>query len=433
MRVGQLIFCLVGRAGRSALGVLLAAGWALGGQAQELAGKEGELFRFRQPKRQRTAVPLRVERNLPVVRATLNGAGPFNFLLDTGVSTSLITNPRLADSLRLPHGAQFRVVGAGREATGLLAYQADGVRVELGPNVVAPALTWLVLSEDVLNLSGYVGMPIAGILGSELFRSFVVRFEPEAGRLGLAAPATYRPPKGRHWVQVPLQLAQNKAYLTLPVALTDSAARPLKLVLDTGAGHALSLETDALPLRVALPARRLPAELGRGLTGIVRGHLGRVDSLRLGRYRIPAVLTSFPAPNPLAVRPDEPRDGNLGYEVLKRFTLVLDYPHHRLWLRPNIRFAEPFEHNMSGLELRAGGYALRRYAVATVAPDSPAAKAGILVDDELLSVNFAAASVLSLTQLSRLLQSADNHLLFLTLRHADGELYTTYLRLKRQI
>ena len=138
-------------------------------------------FKFRQPKRQRTAVPLRVERNLPVVRATLNGAGPFNFLLDTGVAISLITNPKLADSLHLTHGAQFRVVGAGREATGLLAYQADGVRVELGPNVVAPALTWLVLSDDVLNLSGYVGMPIAGILGSELFRSS----EPRMPAMGI--------------------------------------------------------------------------------------------------------------------------------------------------------------------------------------------------------------------------------------------------------
>ncbi len=433
MRVGQPFFRFVSRAGRVALGLLLAAGWAPGGQAQALAVEEGEQFRFRQPRRQQAAVPLRVERNLPVVQATINGAGPFNFLLDTGVAISLITAPHLADSLHLPHGAQFRVVGAGREATGLLAYQTDGVRVALGPNVVAPALTWLVLSEDVLDLSGYVGMPIAGILGSELFRSFVVRFEPEGGRLCFAAPATYRPPKGRNWVRVPLQLAQNKAYITLPICLADSLARPLKLVLDTGAGHALSLETDALPPRVAVPARRLPAQLGRGLTGIVRGHLGRIDSLRLGRYRVPAVLTSFPTPNPLAVRPDEPRDGNLGYELLKRFTLVVDYPHRSLWLRPNTRFAEPFEYNMSGLELRAGGHNLRRYVVASVGVDSPAATAGVLVDDELLSVNFAAAGSLSLNQLTRLLQLTNNHLLFMTLRHADGELYTTYLRLKRQI
>lgn len=389
-------------------------------------------FRFVRHKQQRAAVPVRTERNLLIVSAFINDSGPYNFLLDTGVATSLLTSPEIAELLRLPHGENFRVVGAGGESTGLLAYQADNVRVTL-PGVVAPAMRWLVLSEDALNLSGYIGMPIHGILGSELFRSFVVDVQPDVNRLILRAPATYEPPTGRHWTALPLTLAQDKAYLTIPVCLHDSVARPLKLVLDTGAGHALSLETTADPARLAVPARCLTAELGRGLSGIVRGQLGRVDSLRLGHYRLPAVLTSFPTAHDVHSRTDVPRHGNLGYELLRHFSFIIDYPHQRLLLRPNQHFGEPFEHDMCGLDLVATGPDYRRYQVLRVLPDSPAAAAGLQAGEEVLNINFVAAGLLTLSQLNRMLHSADGRLLFMVLRRADGEIYSATMRLKRQI
>ena len=75
----------------------------------------------------------------------LNGSGPFNFLLDTGVSTSIITSPEIADQLHLRHGENFRVVGAGGADTGLLAYKTDSVNFSLG-RALAPHLSLLVLS-----------------------------------------------------------------------------------------------------------------------------------------------------------------------------------------------------------------------------------------------------------------------------------------------
>lgn len=388
-------------------------------------------FRFANLRRHQARVAVELHRNLLVVKATLNGLGPFNFLLDTGVGISIITSTTLADSLRLRRGEQFRVVGAGGADTGLLAYQTDSVRVALS-GVVAPHMSWLVLSEDVLNLSGYVGVPIHGILGSELFRSFVVTLLPDENRLVLADPATFRTPKGRKWAAVPLSLERGKAYFTAPVQLSDSLTLPLKLVLDTGASHALSLELDSDP-RLAGPRQRLPTDLGRGLTGLVRGYLGRVASLQLGHFRLPKVLTSFPNSGDVHQRADVPRNGNVGYELLKRFRLVIDYPHQRLLLRPNGHFRDAFEHDMSGMELIAGGPDFRSFRVLSVMPDSPAALAGLEVDEELLSINFLPASSFSLTQLSHLLHSQDGRTLLLLLRRPNGDLHSATLRLKRQI
>lgn len=388
-------------------------------------------FAFTPAKHHKATLSFQVQRNLLVVKMSLNGAGPFNFLLDSGVGTSIITSPQLADSLRLRKKEYFRVIGMGGNDTGLLAYQTDSVRVEL-PGAVARHMSWLVISEDVFNLSGYVGIPISGILGSELFRSFVVAVHSDTGTLVLTDPATYQAPRGKRWSSLPLSLEKNKAYFTAPVQFNDSLTMPLKLVLDTGASHALSLELDSDP-RMTAPTRRLPTDLGRGISGTVRGFLGRVPVLHLGRYTMRSVLTSFPDAADVHRRIDVPRNGNIGYELLKRFSLVIDYPHRRLLLRPNTKFYEPFEHDMSGLDLLAAGEDYRRFLVLRVLPGSPAATAGLEADEELLSVNFLPVNVFSLTQLDRMLHSEDGRVLLLVLRRPDGNLHTTTLRLKRQI
>ncbi|MDO7853869.1 aspartyl protease family protein [Hymenobacter convexus] len=413
------------------LAIFLSWGGEMHQAARAQVAPAGAPFGFSNARRHRARVPIQMQRNLVVVSCMLNGYGPFNFLLDTGVSTSIITSTALADSLNLHHGERFRVVGAGGTDTGLLAYQTSGVRFSLG-GVEAKNLSPLVLEKDALNLSGYVGVPIYGILGSELFRSFVVALRPEESFMVLTDPATFQAPRGRSWSSLPISLEKGKAYFNAPVQLNDSLTLTLKLVLDTGASHALSLETDSDP-RLVGPARRLPAELGQGLTGTVRGYLGRVAALHLGRYKLRSVLTSFPDAADVYRRVDVPRNGNVGYELLKRFSLIVDYPHERLLLRPNLRLSEPFEHDMCGLDLLATGPDYRRYLVLSVVPDSPAYRAGVERDEEVVSINFLPANVFTLTQLSRLLRTEDGRLVFMVLRRPNGDLHTVSMHLKRQI
>lgn len=432
----KTLVCLLAlrRAGARLLVLALLLAWARPGRAQE-AG----LFQLADAHQRRMCLPLQVQRNLPVVQVWLNGAGPYNFLLDTGVASSLLLSPAIADSLHMPHGQDFRVVGAGGKPTGLLAYQSPRVRVGLGRQgreAVAPVMPLLVLDGDSLNLSGFVGLPVHGILGSELFHSFVASFEGQGssqGRLVLTPAAAYRPPRNRRWAHLPLVIEGRKAYFTVAVRqIGDSVARPLKLLLDTGASHALSLETTSDP-RLHLPAPGLPADLGHGLSGLVRGVLGRVATVDLGRYRLPTVLTSFPNAADVHARTDVFRNGSVGYELLRRFRVVIDYPHQQLWLRRGLAFGEPFEHDMAGFDVLAIGPALRRYQVLGVVPGTPAAAAGLQDGDELLAVGILPVELLSLTQLTHLLRSANGTVLHLVLRHPGGELHTASVRLQRRI
>ena len=398
-------------------------------------------FEFARPGARRAAIRFDMYRNLIVVAARLNGRGPYHFLLDTGVSSSLLTNVALADSLHLTRGEELLVVGAGGEGTPLRAYRTNGVRVEM-PSVVAPNMSWLLLSDDVLNLSGYAGTQIDGIMGTELFQSMVVSVWPTRGRLVCHAPDRYRPPHRRAWARLPLALERGKAYVEATIAQLPAAAAqapaaplPLRLVLDTGAGHALSIETNA-DRRLTLPATHLRADLGRGLNGLITGYLGRVAAVRLGHYQLRQVLTSFPDSGQVHQRlrgREAARHGNLGYEVLKHFNFVIDYPHQRLLLRPNSQYKQPFEHDMSGLDLLAIGTNLRYYLVTSVAAGSPAEAAGIVPDEELLAVNLLPTAMLSLSELTRLLRAQDGQRLLLVLRRPDGELHSVSLYLRRRI
>ena len=165
----------------------------------------------------------------------------------------------------------------------------------------------------------------------------------------------------------------------------------------------------------------------------MHGFLGRVPVLRLGRYTLPAVLTSYPDAADVHRRADVPRNGNIGYELLKRFSLIIDYPHQRMLLRPNPQYRMPFEHDMCGIELLATGPEYRHFLIMRVMPNSPAATAGLEENEQLLSINFIPAEIYSLTQLDRILHSEDGRMLLLVLRRPDGSLHTANVRLKRQI
>ncbi|MFN4149805.1 MAG: peptide-binding protein, partial [Candidatus Sericytochromatia bacterium] len=69
-------------------------------------------FQFK-GKRQKELLPFKKARGLIVVTTYLNDKGPYNFILDTGVGLTIITDPKLKDSLALKYQRKIQVKGLG--------------------------------------------------------------------------------------------------------------------------------------------------------------------------------------------------------------------------------------------------------------------------------------------------------------------------------
>lgn len=382
-------------------------------------------FKFTQS-RKKQKIPFELHRNLIIVKAKLNGKGPFNFLLDTGINTSLITDAGLSDSVKFSRGPNVEIAGAG-SGSDLRAFYTPDLQVSL-PGVVSEDITFAVLSEDVLQLGRYVGLPVTGILGYDFFNSFVTEVDFKNLKLILYESQHFSVPKA--YRSLPLQFESNKPYLQADLQ-TQQENLPVKLLLDTGAGHALSLETGS-DGKIKVPDVALRAQLGVGLAGPVNGSIGRVEALQLAGYELKNLIASFPDASDVQAKVTNSRNGTVGLELLKRFNLIFDYPHRQLYLKKRYNLQKPFEYDMCGLDLEAIGPNFRTYRITGVHENSPAYEAGVLPGDELIALDLAPISAYNLTQINRMFHTQHGRKMLLLLKR-DGQLFTTTVTLKRRI
>jgi len=232
--------------------------------------------------------------------------------------------------------------------------------------------------------------------------------------------------------KIPIIIEDTKPYVYASATYADNCVVPIKVILDTGAGHALSLD---LGEHIQLPDKIIRAQLGRGLNGIISGSLGRIEKVKIGNYELQQVITSFPDTNSLATQVARHlnRQGNIGCELLKRFDVIFNYSKNYVVLKPNRKsFKESFERDMSGLEIRAEGNNFQRFIIEYIHPDSPAQQADLRRGDEIISINSHMASNLHLSDVIKILQRGEGKWIKLLLRRDNSLVYTEF-KLKRMI
>lgn len=390
-------------------------------------------FSFDNSSRKRVTIPFRYERNMIIVPVMINGQGPFNFILDTGVSIFIVTDPDLKDSLGLIPTKSIRIKGLG-EGEDLEALIIPGMEVKIGPTT-AKHLAGAMITKDEFHLSSYVGIPVYGIIGFDFFNSFTVRINYLANKLTIFEPSKFKYDKfaGRKkFESIPLILENNRPYFLTHIELDDNTIITSKLIIDCGAGHPVMLEPNSDPA-IQIPPVTINALLGVGLNGPINGHIGRINTIYMGNYQIHHPLVSFPDhETTLLYETGIKRNGNIGNEILKRFTIIMDYSRKELLLKPNRRFDDPFEHDMSGMSLVSDGKSFRRYFITRIMPNSPAEEAGLEIDDEIMSINLRPAKEMTISEIDNLLRSRENRNLLIEIGR-KGESDLVILTLKRSI
>jgi C-terminal processing protease CtpA/Prc len=156
----------------------------------------------------------------------------------------------------------------------------------------------------------------------------------------------------------------------------------------------------------------------------------RLESVTLGKYRLANSIGKLS----LAKQGDYSSrryDGLLGGQIFRRFKLIVDLSRRRITFQPNNSLNDPFEADMSGLELVADGDDLATYVIDDLEPATPAAEAGIKGGETLLAIDGRPASEFSLEEIRRMFMY-DGREYDLTLKR-DAETIHVKLKLRRLV
>ncbi len=351
--------------------------------------------------KKRVDIPIQIQNNLIVVPVILNDILPLKFIVDTGVRTAILTQKAFSDILQLPYSRKYSVSGPGGEKL-IDAYVTNNVSIAL-PGVTGKGHALLVLEEDYLELRNYLGTDVHGILGYELFSRFIVKIDYNRKMMSLILPEKFHPRK--KFQELPMLVEDTKPFVLTSLNLTTTNSMTAKLLMDTGASHGLMLEPGS-DERIEVPINTVSTVIGRGLGGIITGKIGRIESLKLGNYTLDHVIANFPDPNSYMDTLKNSltfRHGTIGGEILSRFTVVFNFPQGKVYLKRNSAFKKKFYFNLSGIDLKAIGSDLDVFEVAEVRDLSPAAQAGILQGDLVISVNRVQSKDYHLNQINALL------------------------------
>ena len=368
--------------------------------------------------------------NLIIIPLIINDSDSLYFILDTGLNISILTELSMGDILALNYTKQVKLggLGEGESIDALHSYgnifQISGVRGDFQHLYI--------ILQNAFNLSSMLGTRVHGLIGYNLFKDFIVEINYEKKKLTLHRPETYKMRPKKHSLTLPIVLEKTKPYIYATIIQKDGTRIQVKLLLDTGASHALWLNVNSDP-DLKKPEFVRSSYLGTGLNGEISGEIGRIHGLEIKDFYFKDPIAVFPDSNSAAIAFGvDGRNGSLGNEILRRFNQVIDYPHNQITLTPNRFYKDPFKVNRTGIEIITPIPGLSYFTISSIRNGSPGKNAGLKPGDILESVNKKPVSNLSIEEVYSMFEGKPGKKIKMVVRR-NGLRFVTYFYLEQYI
>jgi hypothetical protein len=381
-------------------------------------------FVFENPKKKSITINFKTSSNLIIIPVAINNSDTLNFILDTGVRMPIITELPFVNKLSLNYLQPIKINGLG-EGEEITAYRSGNNTIKISGLVAYEQEIQMVINEN-FQISHILGIPVHGLIGFNLFKEYVVKIDYQQQKITLIKPEYFNYKEKEKDIILPLSFEQNKPFIRTSIVTDKNEEVPVKLLVDTGASDALWLSTNS-DSRISLPENHIESFLGRGLSGDLYGMKGRIGAIWVGPLVLYEPIVAFPDNSLIdkLIGTNE-RNGTLGAEILRRFYVTMDYPNHRLILRPNANLKDDFNYNMSGLEVTNPTPGLPIFLVSDIRKNSPAYYAGIQENDQIISLNNNNHKSLTLNDINLLFQSQDDKKIKMTILRNGEEVKTEF-------
>ncbi len=302
-------------------------------------------------------IPFELSHNLIIVDVVFNNVN-LKMIADTGADESILFSLPSNDSILIKETEVIKIKGVGKNDL-IDAYLAKGNKLKI-KKITNNNFDILIVPDQQIDIVNITGVQINGILGSSFFEPFLVELDYVSKCFILHKNPKKLTRKLKKFKNVPVTLEDKKPYLNIPVAI-ENKPKVLKLLLDTGMADGLWLFENEY---IICNSNYFEDILGYGLSGVVFGKRSKVKEIVLSDYYIENALVSYPAKDFFeGLKISNGRNGSLGGQFLKRFNWFFDYKNNKVYFKKNKLYDQPFEYNMSGLEIQHKGSQWVKYEV----------------------------------------------------------------------
>lgn len=258
---------------------------------------------------------------LILVPVTVNDEGPFDFILDTGAGTSLLSTG-LANKLNVKiTGSKEGQSAGGKVSVSLARIDSLAVGETRLPNIDVGIV-------DLSHIGKTIGAQIDGDLGYNFIRHFRITIDYRKLEIRFEDPKRVEQFGNAPLTEIPMRLA-NPAKPLILVDVYANGRGPFQFAIDTGTS------TSAIKPELARQLGVTSSPIGAATTGgaQVAVTAGTLASFQVGGARIEnssVVVADFFAM--LSEVVGTKLDGIVGYNFLRNYKVAFDYPNATLSL-----------------------------------------------------------------------------------------------------
>lgn len=398
----------------------------------------------------KAVIPFKFINNLIFIPINVNGA-ELTFMLDTGVAETILFSLDNKE-VKLQNIEKIKFSGLGGNVS-IDGFKSDRNTAKIGDHIINSSMLLYIVIDEEFNISSHIGIPVNGVIGYHFFKNHPISIDYISKKITVYQDADVFKKKIRKFDELPISVENDKPYLIADVEMTNEK-KESKLLIDLGNSDAIWL-FPTLIKDFVYNRPNIDDYLGRGFNGDIYGKRSRIHNFYLRDFKFEMPLTAMPDEYSIQhVTLVKDRKGSVGGEIMRRFSVVFDYPNGKLYLKKNKNFDDPFHFNMSGLDFQQDGLEWQEdrikiepkklseanteisvinnfqykftlkpiFSIAGVRKDSPAFKVGLKKDDRVITINGNRTADMTMEKIIEMMKSEEGKNITMVIQRKNKEM-----------